>query len=53
MADEKRMFERVRELCTCTGKAIDVIAKECGIPQRLVAEMYMNIMREILNGVNE
>lgn len=51
--DQKKMFEQVRQLCLACGVGIDRIAKECGINQNLVAEMFMKTMRSILDQVKE
>ena len=46
--DESLMFNKIHELCCCCGFAIDVIAKDCHILQDMVAEMFLETFRMIL-----
>lgn len=50
---QEKMFEQVRQLCLACGMCVDKIAKECGVNQNLVAEMFMETMRSILDRVKE
>ena len=49
--NEKIMFQGVRELCCQCGIAIDRIAQKSGIRQDLVAKMFLETMKEILNRI--
>ena len=46
--NEKLMFHEVKELCKANGVAIDKIARDCNINQRLVAKCFMETMQYIL-----
>lgn len=46
--DESLMFNKIRELCCYCGFAIDVIAEDCHIPQDMVAKMFLETFRTIL-----
>ena len=53
MSNDNHLFERVRELCICNAKAIVQISKECNTKPWLVANLFMEVMQEILNKTNE
>ena len=46
--DEKLMFQKIRELCVCCAMAIEQISKDCGIRQDLVAKMFIETFKRIL-----
>lgn len=46
--DEKLMFQKIRELCACCAIAIEQISKDCGIRQDLVAKMFVETFKRIL-----
>ena len=47
--NEELMFDEIRKLCLANGAAIDRIANDCNINQDLVAKMFMETMKLILN----
>lgn len=47
--DEEKLFAAIRKLCMKTGEAIDMIAKKCGVNQNLVAKLYLETMKSILD----
>ena len=47
--EEKLLYDRIKELCLCSGAAVDRIAKECGINQTLVAKMFINTFKLIID----
>ena len=51
MTSEDKLFHEIRELCYANGVAIDRIAKDCGINQDLVAKFFLEVMKEILDGM--
>ena len=53
MSNDNYLFERVRELCICNAKAIVQISKECNTKPWLVANLFMDVMQEIINKTNE
>ena len=51
--NEQLMFNRVRELCIAVGIAIDTIGKDCNIRQDLVAKLFIENMKAILDDVKK
>ena len=49
--ENSEMFEDIRALCRCTGMAIDKIAKKYNQNQDNVAELYMQVMKRILDSM--
>ncbi len=50
---DKEYFEQIRNLCKACGLSIDKIAKQFGIRQKLVAELFMETMQTILDEVEK
>ena len=46
--DEKLMFQKIRELCICCAVAVEQISRDCGIRQDLVAKMFVETFKRIL-----
>lgn len=46
--DEKLMVQKIRELCICCGMAVEKISRDCGIRQDLVAKMFVETFKRIL-----
>lgn len=53
MTDEELMFKGVKSLCTACGMSIDRISRKTGINQKLVATLFMESMRLILDKMEE
>lgn len=49
----KPVFEGVKQLCQTNILAIDKIAKENGIPQHLIARLFVVTMEHVINRKQE
>lgn len=47
------VFEGVKQLCQANALAIDKIAKENGIPQHLIARLFVATMERVLDRKKE
>ena len=47
--NEQQMFDQVRELCMLTSKACHKISIDCGIPMRLIVQLFISLMQQIFD----